>query len=154
MQSCLKKQVVLALCLKIFFLLPGMSLLFFSFRSSIPISNTCLADDTTLSHLLDGKINEWPAQRFETDSATEVKYAIDNDSQNLYLAMTIPNFPTQMKIMRQDMELYIDLKGKKKEGKGIDFPVKRDGAVDNSMMNFREYSHEENNSQESAEQKK
>jgi len=140
--------------MKIFFLLPGMSLLFFSFRSSIPITNTCLANDTTLSHLLDGKINEWPAQRFETDPATEIKYAVDNDSQNLYLAMTIPNFPTQMKIMRQGMELYIDLKGKKKEGKGIDFPVKRDVADNNSMMDFRGQRNEENNGQESAEQRK
>ena len=31
-----------------------------------------------------------------------------------------------MKIMHQGMDLYIDPKGKKKEGKGIEFPVKRD----------------------------
>ena len=140
--------------MKIFFLLPGMSLLFFSFRSSIFINHNYLANDTTLSHLVDGKINEWPVQKFEIDAATEIKYAVDNDSQNLYLAMTIPTFRTQMKIMRQGMELYFDLKGKKKEGKGIDFPVKRDGAGDNSMLSFREHSNEENNGQENAEQKK
>src|ERR1051326_2619118 len=140
--------------MKIFLLLPGMSLLFFSFCQSTPIHNNCLASDTTLSHLLDGKINEWPAQRFETDPATEIKYAVDNDLQNLYLAITIPNFRTQMKMMRQGMELYIDLKGKKKEGKGIDFPVKRDGAGDNSMMNFTGQRNEENNGQESPAQRK
>ena len=83
-----------------------------------------------------------------------IKYAIDNDSQNLYLALIIPNFRAQMKMMRQGMELYIDLKGKKKEGKGIDFPVKRDVGDNNSMMNFRGHSNEENNGQENAEQRK
>ena len=39
--------------------------------------------------------------------------------------------------MRQGMDLYIDPKGKKKEGKGIEFPVKRDQSTTDLIMNYR-----------------
>jgi len=29
-------------------------------------------NDTTINHLLDGKVNEWPAQKFEIDPATNL----------------------------------------------------------------------------------
>jgi len=48
-------------------------------------------NDATINHTLDGKVNEWPAQKFETDPATQFKYAIDNDKRNLYLVLTIAN---------------------------------------------------------------
>ena len=48
-------------------------------------------NDTAINHTLDGKVNEWPAQKFETDPATQFKYAIDNDKRNLYLVLTIAN---------------------------------------------------------------
>ena len=56
----------------------------------LSIRQTSLLNDTTINHLLDGKVNEWPAQKFETDPVTQLKYAIDNDKQNLYLVLTSP----------------------------------------------------------------
>jgi hypothetical protein len=86
------------------------------------------ANDTAIiNHVLDGSTAEWPDEKFEKDKETEIRYAVDNDKQTLFLALRIPATNTQMKIMRQGMNLYIDLKGKKKEGRGIEFPVKSEG---------------------------
>lgn len=81
-------------------------------------------DTSVIHHILDGSIKEWPAEKIITDGETGLPYGIDNDNQNLYLVLEVPSFRTQMKMMRTGMDLYIDLKGKKKEGRGIEFPVK------------------------------
>ena len=108
-------------------LLPAIALISFSFRPSAHFhARQTIADTTIINHVLDANIDEWPAEKFEQDNETNIKYAIDNDAQNLYVAMVIPGFPTQMKMMRQGMDLYIDLKGKKKQGRGIEFPVTKD----------------------------
>ena len=109
--------------------------------------------DTTIGHVLDGQVNEWPAEKFQTDPATQFKYAIDNDKQNLYLVLAISNFREQMKLMRQGMDLYFDPKEKKKEGKGIEFPVKRDQSAADMIMNYRGQGND-NPDQESPEQRK
>jgi hypothetical protein len=82
------------------------------------------ADTGHIHHILDGSVSEWPINKFQVNDDSTVEYAEDNDDKNLYVAMTIPDFEMQMKIMRNGMKLYLDLKGKKKEGKGIEFPVK------------------------------
>lgn len=125
----------------------------FSFHDPVQPNKNYLPDDTTINHLLDGKVNEWPAEKFETDPGTQLKFAVDNDKQNLYLVLTITNFREQIKIMRQGMDLYIDPKGKKKEGKGIEFPVKRDQSTADLIMNYRSQGNE-NIDQESPEQRK
>ena len=124
----------------------------FSFHDAAQPNQKYLLNDTTINHLLDGKVNEWPAEKFETDPATQLKYAVDNDKKNLYLVLTIASFREQMKIMHQGMDLYIDLKGKKKEGKGIEFPVKRDQSTADLVMNYT--SHGNENTEQSPEQKK
>jgi hypothetical protein len=97
---------------------------------------SAVAADTTSGHVLDGKLTEWPAQNFQTDPGTEIRYAMDNDNRNLYLALAIPNSRMQIKLMHQGMEMYIDLKAKKKEGKGIEFPVKKNAQADDAIMTF------------------
>jgi hypothetical protein len=83
-------------------------------------------NDTTIVHTHDGKLLEWNAGRFATDDDTKISYAIDNDGKYLYIGLRIPEMATQMKMMRTGMSVYIDLKGKKKTGRGIEFPVKPD----------------------------
>ncbi len=80
-------------------------------------------------HLLDGNLNEWPQEKFETDKDTKIMFAEDNDPSNLYLAMKIPSQGMQMKMIMQGMKLFIDKKGKKREGMGIEFPIKREGGM-------------------------
>jgi len=88
------------------------------------------SDTSIIQHVQDGKLLEWPSEKFTADNETRIKYAIDNDSRNLYIAMLVPDYATQMKMMRTGMTVYIDLKGKKKESRGIEFPVKPDRGQD------------------------
>jgi hypothetical protein len=125
------------------------ALLMLSFKASHHIKkiSTSNGDTTIISHVLDGGIGEWPMEKFEEDKTTSIKYSVDNDAQNLYVAMIIPQFPTQMKMMRQGMELYIDIKGKKKEGRGIEFPVKSENTDFSGGSGFQ------NNNQQGDQQK-
>src|SRR6266487_1747153 len=107
------------------FILP-FALMILSFKTPHDPLKTMAAkvDTTIITHELDGMVTEWPAEKFEQDQATKIKYAVDNDGQNLYVAMIVSEFPTQMKMTRMGMNLFLDVKGKKKENKGIEFPVK------------------------------
>jgi hypothetical protein len=89
----------------------------------LPAKNS---DTAVITHVQDGKISEWPETIFQTNKETSIQYAVDNDAQNLYIAMKIPDFRIQLKMMRMGMNVFIDLKGKKKEGRGIEFPIKRE----------------------------
>ncbi len=83
-------------------------------------------DSVKIAHVLDGVINEWKVEKFETDKETQVQYAVDHDQESIYLALKVPNQRTQMKMMMLGMNLYLDKKGRKREGTGIEFPVKRE----------------------------
>jgi hypothetical protein len=111
----------------------GVAALFcFSINYSSPSSSLLpvnYGDTTHISHVLDGSVNEWPANRFQPDEDTTIFMALDNDDKNFYVALTIPDYSMQTKLMRNGMSLYIDLKGKKREGRGIEFPIK--GEVNN-----------------------
>ena len=115
----------------------------FSFLSFNKLPGSCFPvcrsyTDTGHSlHVLDGLITEWQAGQFHLSEDSTVEYALDNDDKNLYVAMTVPDFGEQMKIMRNGMKLFIDLKGKKKEGKGIEFPIRETNnpGINNSNYN-------------------
>ncbi len=83
-----------------------------------------LNDSVKIIHVIDGSLAEWQKDRFETDKETEILFAVDHDENNLHLALKIPNVRTQMKMMRMGMSLFIDKKGKRREGTGIQFPTK------------------------------
>ena len=86
-----------------------------------------VSDSAKITHVIDGNISEWKIEKFETDRETELMYSIDHDATNLYLAMKVPNQGTQMKMMMNGMSLFLDKKGKRKEGTGIEFPIKKEG---------------------------
>jgi hypothetical protein len=90
------------------------------------LAGYCNQDSLPIAHEQDGLTNEWPVARFETDPDSTLLYAFDNDGTNLYVAIQIEDFRQQVKIMRMGMRFFIDVKGKKKENTGIEFPVKRD----------------------------
>ncbi len=82
------------------------------------------ADTVKQAHIIDGIITEWPADKFTADKETEISYAVDNDASQLYVALKIPNQRTQLRLMRMGMNVFIDIKGKHKEGTMIEFPLK------------------------------
>lgn len=88
-------------------------------------NDAILSDTNKIVHIIDGNLSEWNQAKFETDKETQINFAFDHDLTNLYLAMKINSNPTQMKMMVQGMVLYLDKKGKKREGTGILFPVKQ-----------------------------
>lgn len=83
-------------------------------------------DTISINHQFDGQTSEWPASVFETDKETGIRFAAHNDASSFYIAMEIPNQAMQMKMMRMGASFYIDLKGKKKENTGIEFPIKKE----------------------------
>src|SRR5688572_4879050 len=85
-----------------------------------------VTDTSGIIHKMDGVSDEWPADRFITDKETGIRYAFDNNAQYLYITMKIVDEPEQAKIMEMGMRLFIDLKGKRKQNLGVEFPVKKD----------------------------
>jgi len=107
--------------MKIFFLLPVINLLVSS--SDLKFSTTFYTDTTRITHSLDGHNAEWPQQKFITDKTTKIRYATDNDSQMLFVVVNIADKYQQQKIMQQGMSLFVDVKGRKKENRGVEFPL-------------------------------
>lgn len=109
-----------------FLFLPFLAALSMNIHTYTPFALHTKIDTVGITHVQDGLVSEWPDSIFQTDKGTNIRYAADNDAKNLYVAMKIQDFPIQMKMMRQGMNFYIDLKGKKKENRGIEFPIKRE----------------------------
>ena len=109
--------------MKGFFLIPVIILGSISHHPAIYFSTECFKDSTIIIHQLDGNIPEWPSEKFITDKETKTRFATDNDAQFLFLVLSIPDNATQKKIMQSGINLYIDIKGKKKENLGIEYPV-------------------------------
>jgi hypothetical protein len=86
---------------------------------------------------------EWPQEKFTIDKATKNRYAIDNDNQMLFLALNIPDKKTQQIIMQKGMSLFIDVKGKKKEGHGVEFPLGMENVSDIGNMKVFGFTHTE-----------
>jgi hypothetical protein len=120
-------------CMKInnpFVLLAAATLL--TLNTATASTNISLAD-TAKPHITDGNIEEWVADKFIKDSASGIIYAIDNDATNMYVAVKINNPRTQIRMMSMGTNMFIDVKGKKREGMGIEFPYRN---PDNPPANF------------------
>lgn len=81
-------------------------------------------DTISIMHLIDGNATEWPDSLFTQDKETGLMMAVDNDKENLFVIIKQANQQMQVKMMRNGMSLYIDVKGKHKENTGIEFPLK------------------------------
>ena len=78
------------------------SLLVFSLFGKSPAITFSIAnqtDTTIVAHLLDGIVTEWPTEKFITDKATKIEYAVDNNIETLFLALNIPDQNVQKRIM-------------------------------------------------------
>ena len=85
-------------------------------------------DTVKIPHIIDGNIAEWVNIPFTADKETEIAMAMDNDKEQLYVALKITNQRTQLRLMKFGMNLFIDLKGKHREGTTIEFPIKSSSA--------------------------
>jgi hypothetical protein len=83
--------------MRILFILPVINLLVVSNYSPVEFLSAIQSDTTSITHMLDGNIGEWPTEKFTTDKTTKIRYAVDNDSQTLFLAINIPAKSFQQK---------------------------------------------------------
>jgi hypothetical protein len=123
--------------MKILLLFPLIALKIFSYSPPLYCSSLPIKDTAVIKHIADGNTSEWPDDKFGIDKETGIQYAVENDKEILFLALRIPDIRTQMKMMYRSMNLYIDTKGKKKENRGIEFPIKMAGeeVFDNQQNN-------------------
>jgi len=73
--------------------------------------------------IIDGKANEWADSLFFLNPDAKIKYAVVNDSNNLYLCLKVFDDNQQIKLLRGGMEVWIDPSGKKTEVCGIRYPL-------------------------------
>lgn len=73
--------------------------------------------------IIDGKANEWADSLFFLNPDAKIRYAVVNDSNNLYLCLKVFDDSQQMKLLRGGMEVWIDPAGKKTEVCGIRYPL-------------------------------
>ena len=109
--------------MRIFFLIPGIACLMLFQNNASRLIAAGRADTAIVNHQLDGNITEWPAEKFGTDKQTGIRYATDNDQENLFIALVISDKKIQQRIMQQGLFFYIDTRGKKKETRGVEFPL-------------------------------
>ena len=107
----------------------------FSFSSYHSTDLSSVFNDTSrITHVLDGNTLEWSKEKFESDRESKIQYACDNNDKTLFLAIKIADKEMLRKVLNNGMIVYIDAKGKKKENKGIEFPLKMDN---NSMSHMK-----------------
>lgn len=113
--------------MKFLFTVPCFLLLLVLFPSrphvNLHLTEISINDSVPVVHTTDGLVNDWATDMFHPDNDTTVFTAIDNDDNNLYAALTIPEFSMQLKLMRNGMKLFVDLKTKKKTTHGVEFPI-------------------------------
>ena len=56
------------------------------------------------------------------DAESNIRYTVEHDSANVYLALKTTNFNTQIKILSRGLTVYIDETGKKKKEKYWTYP--------------------------------
>ncbi|NCT94044.1 MAG: hypothetical protein GXC72_06455 [Chitinophagaceae bacterium] len=95
--------------------------------SSLSLAMPGTITDTVRKHQTDGMLSEWNTESMEIHKETGIQYAVSNDAGKLYIGMRIVNPRTQVKMIVNGMYLFIDIKGKKREGTRVEFPIHKEG---------------------------
>lgn len=72
---------------------------------------------------VDGVASDWKNTPFTFDPATTLRYAISNDSTNLYLCVTSLTPGIEKKIFHMGLKVYFDTSGLRREACGVQFPM-------------------------------
>ena len=73
--------------------------------------------------VIDGKASDWKGVLFTLDPGTTLRYAVANDSANLYLCLTSTSPGLEDKIFRMGLKVFFDTSGARKEATGVQFPM-------------------------------
>jgi len=83
--------------------------------------------------VIDGNPSEWPQPFRYYDGDTKLQFAVANDSNNIYLCFKVTDEPTEMRIFRAGMNIWVDPRGKRKQAVGINFPMKPTASAASDM---------------------
>jgi len=105
---------------------PGLAMLILLIACSP--TRVAMTNDHTLTYLpgplvIDGNANDWKHTPFTLDPSTTLRYALTNDSANLYVCLTSTNPGLERKIFEMGMKVYFDTSGERKEACGVQFPM-------------------------------
>ncbi|WP_165784663.1 hypothetical protein [Solitalea longa] len=79
-----------------------------------------------VQHQIDGLPGEWGQPIRFSDNDTGIQYAIENDTDHLYLIYRITDQQTIMKVLSAGAKLWLDPSGKGDKKMTIDFPLKKE----------------------------
>lgn len=72
--------------------------------------------------LVDGNAIDWELPlRFGSEKEA-LRYSITNDNENIYVCVASDFMPTQMRMLRAGIAIYVDVKGKEGKSMGVNFP--------------------------------
>jgi hypothetical protein len=72
---------------------------------------------------VDGIAADWKNTPFSFDPGTTLRYAISNDSVNLYLCVTATTAALERKIFHMGLKVFFDTSGLRRESCGVQFPM-------------------------------
>ena len=73
--------------------------------------------------IVDGNSREWDNSLFLYNKASQITYAIVNDTAALYICIRVADEQEQMKISHNGMEIVFNSQGKKKTGADLHYPI-------------------------------
>lgn len=72
--------------------------------------------------LVDGNAIDWELPlRFGSEKEA-LRYSITNDNENIYVCVASDFMPTQIRMLRAGIAIYVDVKGKEGKSMGVNFP--------------------------------
>ena len=111
----------------------------------LPLLCSCSSGPTYLSQwqskpvTIDGDASDWQRPLAYYDPDSKLSYTITNDSTKLYLCVEAFDEPTQVKIIREGLQLWIDTAGGKDQEIGVLYPVAATMQTGAREYNPREY---------------
>jgi hypothetical protein len=72
---------------------------------------------------IDGDATDWQGWALSENKDTKLLYAVTNDANGINLLLKSGDAAQQMKMFKGGVQILVDVKGKKKKGTGINFPL-------------------------------
>ena len=72
--------------------------------------------------LVDGNAIDWELPLRFVSEKEGLRYSITNDNENIYVCVASDFMPTQMRMLRAGISIYVDIKGKEGKSVGVSFP--------------------------------
>jgi hypothetical protein len=72
--------------------------------------------------LVDGDAIDWELPLRFVSEKEGLRYSITNDNENIYVCVASDFMPTQMRMLRAGISIYVDVKGKEGKSMGVNFP--------------------------------